>query len=890
MGNECCSAWRRIDIFRRVRPGLVLPALLAMLGSVAQAGAASTATTLALSSSTVASPAPVTLTATVTAGGSAVTAGSVTFCDASASECQNTSIVGVGQLNGAAATIKITPAIGVHTYKAIFNGTATNAASTSATQTLTVSGQYPTSTSIAVSGNLDGYGLTATVVGVAGHPPLLSGTVSFEDTTNNNFVLGTATLGPPAFAQSFIPAPGSPDQTGNQPAAGGTGDFNNDGKADLAIMSSLTNSINILLGNGDGTFTPATGSPILGVGTIPCINNNEASNCSMTVGDFNHDGNADLAETSGYDNTVIILLGHGDGTFTPATGSPITVGTFPQAVRAGDFNKDGLLDVAVTNAKDNTVSILLGNGDGTFTPAPGPPVAVGGFPFFLAVSDFNGDGTPDLAVSNEADSTVSILLGNGDGSFTQAAGSPIPNFNYNPGAVVAADFNGDGRVDIAATNFTAISPSPVGSVVVMLGNGDGTFAPAAGSPIAVGLDPFAMVAGDFNEDGITDLAVANYGQITNPPTQTLTLLLGNGDGTFTPAGTPTQLADSPNDLVVADFNGDGTPDLAIPNIADFDTTILLDHLTQTETASVANITIAGTGTHYVDAVYPGNTYFAPSTSATVPLEGLTVATTLTLTANTLQQLFTLPVTFTAQVATPAVPPPPQGPTGTVSFFNAGTLLGTAPVNAAGVAVYTTNVLADGMQSVTATYSGDPSYLTSNSAAITVTISDLQIARKGTNNTTILPGTTVVYTMQVTPEVMSTFLYDVSFTATGLPAGANATFSPATLTAGSSAAVVTMTVTTAKTALNEPPPGPFGRLPLALGILLPLFGAVRMRKRTVGMMVVVLLSLIALVGLNGCSGAGLFAARKVPYAITVIANEGNASGTLQRSTQVPLAIQ
>ena len=879
---------------RGVRPGAVLCALLCALfalpGPVAQAAGVATVTTLALSSATVASPAPVTLTASVTAGGSTVTTGSVTFCDASAPECQNTSIVGTGQLNGTTAAIIITPAIGVHTYKAIFNGTAADAASTSATQTLTVSGKNPTSTSIAVSGNLNGYGLTATVVGVAGHPPLLSGTVSFEDTTNNNYVLGTGTLGPPAFAQSFIPGPGSPIQTGNQPAAVGTGDFNNDGKPDLAIMSSFTNSIYVMLGNGDGTFTAAAGSPILGVGTIPCINNNEASNCSMTVGDFNHDGNADLAETSGYDNTVIVLLGHGNGAFTPATGSPITVGTFPQAVRAGDFNRDGLLDLAVANARDNTVSILLGNGDGTFTPASGSPVAVGGFPFFLAVADFNADGSPDLAVSNEADSTVTILLGNGDGTFTQAAGSPIPGFNYNPGAVVAADFNGDGRVDIAATNFTAVSPSPVGTVTVMLGNGDGTFAPAAGSPVAVGVDPFAMAAGDFNEDGITDLAVVNYGLITNAPTQSLTLLLGNGDGTFTSAGTPTQLADSPNDVVVADFNGDGTPDLAIPNIADFDTTILLNHLTQTETASVANITIAGTGTHYVDAVYPGSTYFAPSTSATVPLQGQTVVTTLTLTANTLQQLITLPVTLTAQVATPAVPPPPQGPTGTVSFFNAGVLLGTAPVNAAGTAVYTTSSLGDGMQSITASYSGDPSYLASTTAAILVTISDLQIARKGTSNTTILPGTTVMYTMQVTPQVISTFLYDVTFTATGLPSGANATFSPVTLAAGSSAAVVTMTVTTDKNALSEAPPGPFERLPLALGILLPLCGAVRTKKRMMGMMLMGLLGLAAVVGLNGCSGAGLFAAKKVPYAITVTANEGNASGTLQRSTQVPLAIQ
>jgi hypothetical protein len=876
---------------RCVRPGLVLSALIATLGPVAQAGAVSTTTTLTLSATTVTSPLtlPVTLSATVTANGTPLTTGSITFCDAAAPECLNTAIVGTGQLNGSSASIKITPAIGVHTYKAIFNGTAADATSTSAAQTLTVTGQNPTSTSIAVTGNQYGYGLTATVVGVAGHPPLLSGTVSFEDTTNNNFVLGTAALGPPAFAQSFLQATGSPVMTGNQPAAGATGDFNNDGKPDLAIMSSLTNSIYILLGNGDGTFAVTPSSPVLGVGTIPCINANQASNCSLTAGDFNHDGNADLAETSGFDNTVIVLLGHGDGTFSSAPGSPITVGTFPQAVRSGDFNQDGILDLAVANAGDDTVSILLGNGDGTFTPAPGAPAATGGFPFFLAVADFNTDGRQDLAVSNENDSTVSILLGNGDGTFTPA-GSPIPGFNYNPGVVVAADFNGDGYIDIAATNFTAVSPSPNGTVTVLLGNNDGTFHAAPGSPVAVGVDPFAMVAGDFNEDGVTDLAVANYGLITNAPTQTLTLLLGGGDGTFTPAGTPTQLGDSPNDLVVADFNGDGTPDLAIPNIADFDTTILLDHLTQTETASVANITIEGMGTHYVDAVYPGATYFAPSTSATVPLQGITVASTLTLSADTLQQLVTLPVTLTAQVTTSASPPPPSGPTGTVSFFNGGALLGTVPVNAAGQAVYTTTSLGDGMETITASYSGDPDYSSSTAGPITVTISDLQIARKGDNNTTVVPGTTVMYTLQVTPQVINTFLYNVTFTTTGLPAGAAASFSPVTLASGGSAAVVTMTVTTAKNALNEPPPGPFERLPLALGVLLPLWGALRLRKRMPGIMLVALLSLAALMGLNGCSGAGLFAAKKVSYAITVTANEGNASGTLQRSTQVPLAIQ
>jgi hypothetical protein len=874
---------------------LLFSALLAIaataLPHAAQAGAAPTVTTLALSSPSVTSPTAVTLTASVNASGTPVNAGTVTFCDASATFCEDAAIVGRAQLTGGTANFKFFPGIGVHTYKAVFNATATAATSTSATQTLTVTGLYPTTTGIAASGNPSGYQLTATVVGFANHPPLLTGTVSFQDTTNGNFVLGTASLGTPTFAHSFMQAPGSPIATGNQPAAGGAGDFNEDGKPDLAILESHQNTISVLLGKGDGTFTQGTLIP--GVGTTPCILPDQPSNCEIAVGDFNHDGNLDLAVTSGGDNTLIILLGHGDGTFLPASGSPITVGTFPEAVKIGDFNSDGVLDLAVANAKDNTLSILLGNGDGTFTAASGSPIAVGKFPFFLAVADFDGNGTADVAAANEGDDTISLLLGNGDGTFTPSSSSPIPSGNYNPGPIVAADFNADGVADLAVANFTPDYPSTVGNVVILLGKGDGTFTAANGSPIAVGVDPFALVAMDFDQDGKTDLVVDNYGDITRPPTQTLTVLLGDGKGGFAPAGPPMQLGDSPNDLVAADFNGDGATDLAIPNIADFDTTILLNYFTQTATASVSNITIAGTGTHYVDAVYPGNTYFAPSTSNTIPLLGVTVPTTLTLTANPTEQMLTMPVTFTAQLAAISPEPDTAIPTGTVTFFDqsVNAQLGTAPMGANGQAVFTTSSIGPGIHIITASYGGDPNYLPSNSNNVTVTIDDLLINRVGNNNTTILPGTTVVYTLQVAPAVASTFLYTVNFSASGLPAGATATFSPATLAAGSKTAKITMTVMTSATALNAPP-SPFERLPLALGLLLPLFGARRVRRRLrqippfLGVALLAALSLTAVVGLSGCSGAGLFAERKVPYSITVTATEG----TLQRSTKVPLAIQ
>src|SRR5579859_3360884 len=891
--------WNLRHLSASVRPRrgrntkLLLSALLTVTApNVAQAAAVPSATTLVLSSASVASPAAVTLTASVVAGGAPVATGSVRFCDASAPRCEDSAVVGTAQLNAGTATFKFTPAIGTHKYTAVFTGTTAAGVSTSAVQTLTVTGLYPTTTAIAATGNPSGYDLTATVVGYANHPPVLVGTVSFQDTSNGNFVLGTAPLGAPTYAENFIPASGSPFVTGNQPTAGASADFNGDGIADLAVMNSEENAIAVFLGKGDGTFTP--GNKIFQVGATPCVLLDQPSNCALSAGDFNHDGNVDLVATSGLDNTIIVELGHGDGTFSPANGSPITVGNFPEAVKIGDFNGDGLQDLVVANAKDNTVSILLGNGDGTFTAAGSSPIPVGSFPFFVAVADFDGNGTADVAVSNENDNTVSILLGNGNGTFTQASGSPIPDFKYNPGPIISADFNGDGKVDLAVSNFTpSDSSSTVGSINILLGNGDGTFANAPGSPITAGVDPSALAATDFNQDGKTDLAVDNYGQIEHFETQTLSILLGNGNGTFAPLGTPIQLGQSPNDLVTADFNGDGAIDLAIPELADGTTTILLNIFTQTEKANLANVTIAGTGTHYVDAVYLGNSQFATSTSTTVPLQGVTVPTTLTLTANPAEQMLTMPVTFTAQLTAISPEPPSAIPTGTVTFFDqsVNATLGTAPMGANGQAVFTTTAIGPGHHIIIASYSGDPDYLASTANTVPVQIDELRILRVGNNNTNILPGTTVVYTIQVEPQVATTFLYNVNFAASGLPAGATATFNPPTLQAGGKIQNITMTVTTAATASSTPPASPFNRAPLVLGLLLPLIGVRSVRRRLrklppfLAMALLAVLSLTAVAGLSGCSGAGLFAARKVPYTITVTATEG----TLQRSTTVPLAI-
>jgi hypothetical protein len=264
------------------------------------------------------------------------------------------------------------------------------------------------------------------------------------------------------------------------------------------------------------------------------------ADCAV-VADFNGDGNLDLAVGELRESSVSILLGNGDGTF--GTPQDFVTGTDVRAIAVGDFNGDGNLDLATANNESGTVSILLGQGDGTFLPKTDFPVDVE--PKSIAVGDFNKDGILDLAVVNHASRTVSILLGNGDGSF-----APKMDFrtDLEPYQVVTADFNLDGNLDLAVVNYGT------DAISIFLGKGDGTFGPEKDFP--VGDDPMALAVGDFNGDGIADLAAVNEDDLN------VSILLGVGDGTFSP-----QLTFSTVDIAftvgVADFNGDGKPDIAV---------------------------------------------------------------------------------------------------------------------------------------------------------------------------------------------------------------------------------------------------------------------------------------------------------------------------------------
>lgn len=329
------------------------------------------------------------------------------------------------------------------------------------------------------------------------------------------------------------------------------GDFNGDGKIDLAVVNESSNTLSVLLGKGDGGFVPAG---TYNLGFDPWF---------VAASDFNGDGKVDLVVVATLDNNpqtanvgqLNVLLGNGDGTFNPPV--DFAAQYLPAQVAVADFNSDGIADLAVTANGSNEVDLRLGNGDGTFQPLTSYALSRASG---SAVGDFNGDGKADLAVSS--DSNVNIYLGNGDGTLQSSPAQYSLGPNY-PGFLAAGDLNGDGKLDLVVAGFTV-----TGTVEVWLGNGDGTL--RAGTSYTVGEGPTSVAIADLNGDGKPDLVVSTFWG------NSLSILYGNGDGTFQPAATfGVNDFFGPLCVLVGDFNGDGIPDFAVANTGYNEVTIVL---------------------------------------------------------------------------------------------------------------------------------------------------------------------------------------------------------------------------------------------------------------------------------------------------------------------------
>src|SRR6266699_280774 len=395
---------------------------------------------------------------------------------------------------------------------------------------------------------------------------------------------------------------------------------------------------------------------------------------NIVVGDFNGDGKPDLAVANFGDWNVYVLLGNGDGTFQVARSVYFNGGGARfWYIAEGDFNGDGKLDLAVTDYSNNNVSVLLGNGDGTFQAAQSLPVGIN--PWYFAVGDFNSDGMLDLAVADygcsqechpSPSNTVLVLLGNGDGTFRPAPNLTVGN---GPAGVAVADLNGDGKPDLVVANFDDNTLS------VLLGNGDGTFQ-AAQTFGGVGPKPQTVAVGDFNGDGKPDLVAPNYGS------NSISVLLGNGDGTFQAA--QNYLVDSaPVFLAVGDLNGDGKPDLAVADLHTFNISVLINNsggspVVATPTFSPGGGTYTGSVTVIIsDAISGATIYYTtdgstPTTSSAVYTGALTFTQTTTLKAMAAASGMTnsgvASATYTVQqqVATPAFSPGGGTYTGSVT--------------------------------------------------------------------------------------------------------------------------------------------------------------------------------------------------------------------------------
>jgi hypothetical protein len=358
---------------------------------------------------------------------------------------------------------------------------------------------------------------------------------------------GTAT-GVAGLISGNLPTTALP--TGAAPAFVLTADTRNTSVEDIIVANNADNTLSVFLGNGDGTFVTPTTTVPTGVGPVWIT----SANFNPSV---NNDLNLDLAVVNHTDNSVSILLGNGDGTFQPKNDIAVGAGTGPVAAVAATLTSSGFADLVIANNSNNTLSVFLGNGDGTFkTPTAIP---TGRAPSSITAADLNGDGHIDLIVTNQNDNTVSVFLGNGDGTFKNRTDYAVGTA---PVWVSTGDFSGDGFLDLAVANNSD------NTVSILTGAGDGTF-PQPQVVFPAGNGPTSLAVADFNVDGRLDILVAD--QTDNA----VSVLLNLGSGLFGP-NFELPVGTNPVAVATADFDGNGSPDAVTADKGSNTATVILN--------------------------------------------------------------------------------------------------------------------------------------------------------------------------------------------------------------------------------------------------------------------------------------------------------------------------
>ncbi len=441
----------------------------------------------------------------------------------------------------------------------------------------------------------------------------------------------------------------------------------------------------------------------------------------IAKGDFNHDGNLDIVVANFDASSLSLFLGNGDGTFLPPTTVP--VGSRPVSVAVADFDGDGNLDLAVALEDSQAFQLLLGKGDGTFgMPVTIPvPTVVNGITAKIVAADFNDDGKPDLAVAG--DGGVQLFLNKGSGDF-----SPGVVIIGIASDVVAADVNGDGHQDLVYTVIESAACGAEGVPFLALGNGDGTFQPPGQLPVTLS-DPSGIAIADVNKDGHLDLVVADAGigscpngSVTNGSVQ---VLLQQPDGTFVPSATISSTV-HPAAVAVGDFDGDGKQDIAVLQSA---------NASVTPVPADAVMIYLGDGSGQFSGPHQFKVGGGPeglvvaSFTNTVALDiavsnagADSMSVLVNQGANTLALASSdNPSSVFGQITLTGTVQPKfsgSGPfSGSITFSDGGTTLGTSPVNSSGTASLTVTFATAGDHALEAIFSGNTSFVGGSSATL-----------------------------------------------------------------------------------------------------------------------------------------------------------------------------